>query len=690
MSYGFGLAGEGLGAFTKGAREQQEHEARREERNINQLYTRYQLANARRQEAEKMYQEHATAVGEAASGSAQEAEVFNSRDEERKLRQSLYDTLSGKSPKVKGFPKGGPKGIAKSLLYRALGMDEAQKTSDQGYDQTPAATPSGVQRRPMDERLPDGRTVTEAVMGRGPAPGFKIGSDQQPMPTAPGTQRPYSLPTTGEPTEKGNIDLYGQPEVKNPDGTTSTVHSRSYNIDGQEVLLPAVTPDGRHLQTDDEIVEEYRKTGRHLGKFQTPAEATAYGSRLSQEYASGKYRERPASAPGMAPRAKELTLGAIAETPPIAGPEQIPQDVEEPNRGQFAPEGRVQAGLPYQFTGAEPRSASDLRGDVARKIPMAGGKAIDAATKLRVEKEAGNILQNLEGYVDHVKRTKITEDDSFEYAQKDPGFNRYLGALKSLEAQGYLKPNTIDENLDKWFVDSPARMRARPVPTEEQRLTDEFYKTVGQPGGPKTFLEAQQMLSAAKSRGGSARSLLETAAIEERRKTINKKTNKPYTEWEILQSLPRATAVLEDSGPLGGVISGVDTTGSASLLRVPKIGQQGTEVTPMTGGGPRIPKISRSELMMEAPQFVTDKSGKPTGLHPFRGRKILSAQAIIDAHKRDPNAMTWDDVYYYAETPSLFEDKNELELLKQLIKELESLRPTRRSRSQNEAPPEEQ
>lgn len=90
---------------------------------------------------------------------------------------------------------------------------------------------------------------------------------------------------------KGNVDLYSQPEVKNPDGSTSTVDSRSYNIDGKEVLLPSVTPDGRHLKTDDEIINEYKKTGRHLGMFDTPENATTYASQLHEDYAAGKYRK---------------------------------------------------------------------------------------------------------------------------------------------------------------------------------------------------------------------------------------------------------------------------------------------------------------------------------------------------------------------------------------------------------------
>ena len=90
--------------------------------------------------------------------------------------------------------------------------------------------------------------------------------------------------------EPGNVDLYRQPEVPNPDGSTSTVDSRSYNIDGSEVLLPSVTPDGRHLQTDDEIVAEYFTTGRHLGKFATVPDANEAAAQIHGDYARGRYR----------------------------------------------------------------------------------------------------------------------------------------------------------------------------------------------------------------------------------------------------------------------------------------------------------------------------------------------------------------------------------------------------------------
>lgn len=82
--------------------------------------------------------------------------------------------------------------------------------------------------------------------------------------------------------EQGNIDLTKRPVVKNEDGTISTVRSASFNFDGKEYLLPTVSDDGRIL-TDDEAVEQFRKTGKHLGVFDTPEHATEYAERLHRD-----------------------------------------------------------------------------------------------------------------------------------------------------------------------------------------------------------------------------------------------------------------------------------------------------------------------------------------------------------------------------------------------------------------------
>lgn len=84
--------------------------------------------------------------------------------------------------------------------------------------------------------------------------------------------------------EMGNIDLTNRPHVKNADGSTSTIRSLGVNIDGKEVLIPTVSDDGR-IMTDDEAVEQYKRTGRHLGKFKSVEASNAAARALHEEQA---------------------------------------------------------------------------------------------------------------------------------------------------------------------------------------------------------------------------------------------------------------------------------------------------------------------------------------------------------------------------------------------------------------------
>lgn len=89
-------------------------------------------------------------------------------------------------------------------------------------------------------------------------------------------------------TTAGNLNLHERPVVLNPDGTVSTVRTISIGTDQGEVLLPTVI--GNKVVSNQEAIDHYKKTGEHLGVFDTPDHADAYSQVLhkaqEKEYAA--------------------------------------------------------------------------------------------------------------------------------------------------------------------------------------------------------------------------------------------------------------------------------------------------------------------------------------------------------------------------------------------------------------------
>ena len=83
----------------------------------------------------------------------------------------------------------------------------------------------------------------------------------------------------------GNIDLSNRPMVKNPQGGISTVLTMGISEDGKHINIPRVSDDGRILN-EKEAIDQFHKTGKHLGIFSSQDEADKAAQQLHEQQAN--------------------------------------------------------------------------------------------------------------------------------------------------------------------------------------------------------------------------------------------------------------------------------------------------------------------------------------------------------------------------------------------------------------------
>lgn len=183
-----------------------------------------------------------------------------------------------------GWAVSGAIKLAQALkgAYEKKKMKAHQKTQAEAARATEESVMNANEAK---QKIADRRTELQQQMASENPINGQLGDGglkQMGMPSMQDITNEFKKEPVGNFAEKGNIDLFNRPVTQNEDGTISTVRSMSFNDGNHEVLIPTVADDGAILSEEDAI-NNYYKTGKHLGKFNSVEDANQYAENLHNQ-----------------------------------------------------------------------------------------------------------------------------------------------------------------------------------------------------------------------------------------------------------------------------------------------------------------------------------------------------------------------------------------------------------------------
>lgn len=463
----------------------------------------------------------------------------------------------------------------------------------------------------------------------------------------------------------GNIDLRNRPVVKNADGSISTVRSMSVGTDDGEVLLPTISDDGRVLEPD-QAMQQYQQTGKHLGVFDTPENATAYAQQLHRdqdqlyrngapmpsatEWAQGLKRDF-AGTPAQDTRLRQIAIEKQVTSEDVAREREnvlanMPPDQQEDARRQpfftdddYARKQVVQMRMyPNGVMQEPPRQVgpSGLAGasrafqqNIAplARAPLFGPAGEQYAQSMEEATPAegvGGTVGNIVGMAARVGGTILAPELAIPTMAAESARSTYDQTQDPVAAVGSGMLSMVTQRLGlegaNVFGQGLARKLGDAILSKDQAVTKALlqYATGG----------AAQALTAGELQAAGDQAILSARGHQDISQGID----------NYLRDLPQRSLIEAAGGALGGLAHGVGAS-EMQMRRGPAAdpqGRQGVRVVPNTAGGEG---GAAGELGPAAtPPSAPESPGGPTaggagmdvGPQPTLGRAAQQRPAVLE------------------------------------------------------------
>ena len=309
-----------------------------------------------------------------------------------------------------------------ALLGRQLQSPQSQPLAQQQSYQAPSALLSSLQQAmPQAQQIPSQAsamaTPRQLPLAQTPADQF-IPASNQPAPDqsaatlATGMTKRGSLPAMSD-------YIFGRPSTTGPNPVLNVMQTK----DGRTVLLPSRI-NGKRLDIN-QARAYYKKTGQHLGEFESPEAAMKYAYSLATNT--------------LEPEQSPVQPEAISGATPVPASEISPAPMAEQAGMETRPDQTQPMDAQQQFS---PAPAAPLRPSAKNLLELGEMYGLDAAFVRKHPAQAMGYIESKQAQEQEQRKTAYDQYiNSIKLVESAPNPMAAMAAANALSSAGLLPPS---------------------------------------------------------------------------------------------------------------------------------------------------------------------------------------------------------------------------------------------------------